>query len=99
MSTPILFPNARTNDPGTSHLAAQRADGFAGKHRERIAAVLQDALAHGMTAGEIGDRCGLSVEQVDHGIHQMQRHGLLKRVGMRFCEVKGEHMSAWRLLA
>lgn len=78
---------ARSTDPETSHKAARRADHFASTHAGRILEALRISP---MTAGEISQHTGLSVEQVCRrlpeitGVRVVQQGGVdLERDGYR----------------
>lgn len=73
-----LFAAARRTDPRTSRAAAARAASFAGDHRQRILAALEEGPA-GKT--EIGRRCGLTEQQVARRMHELRRAGLVERTG------------------
>ena len=63
--------NVRANDPITSVMAGERAARFAGKHYPRILAALNDEKA--LTAGEIAQITGMSVEQVCRRLPELER--------------------------
>lgn len=70
-------PRARRTDPTTSHAAAKRAENFVGTHVEQI----QEALVFAQgTAREISAVCGLTVEQIDRRLPEMQRAFLVRVV-------------------
>lgn len=62
---------ARRSDPLTSYLAADRVKLFAGSHRERILCALR--FLKQATPAEIGQLSGLSVEQTDRRLPELQR--------------------------
>lgn len=62
---------ARASDPITSHQAAAKAARFAASHAGRILAALRE-LGYS-TARDIGNATGLSVEQVDRRLPELQR--------------------------
>ena len=66
----------RAQDPMSSVMAAERALGFAGTHRERILAVLREG--DGMTAHEIADATGLTVVQVDRRLPELRQAGMAR---------------------
>lgn len=86
--TPQTTPvRARRTDPSTSHAAAKRAGRFAASHAGRI---LEALRIQPMTAGEISQHTGLSVEQVCRrlpeitGVRVVQQGGVdLERDGYR----------------
>lgn len=82
-------PRVRRTDPTTSHQAAERASGFAGKHR---AAIWNALIAHGpMTYREIAAVTRLEPVAVNRRAKEMQEQGLVA-IGP---EVK-DGMRVWR---
>lgn len=73
-----MTPLARKTDPASSHLAAQKAQSFAGSHAKRIALALQELGR--MTAHAIADATGLTVVQVDRRLPELQRRGAVRLV-------------------
>ncbi len=73
-----LFAAARKTDPPTSKAAAAGAREFAGDHARRILDAL-DAGPAGKT--EIGQRCGLTEQQVARRMHELTRTGAVERTG------------------
>lgn len=68
-------PMARRRDPMTSHVAASRAQVFAGSHADRILAALK---LHGpRTAHELEHLIGLTVVQIDRRVAELRRIGRL----------------------
>lgn len=86
-------PRARLHDPLTSHLAAERADHFAGKHADRILAALADG--RGRNAQEIGDAIGLTVVQVDRRTVELQRRGYIRVLRANGQDVVRNGMRVW----
>ncbi|TDS82608.1 hypothetical protein [Comamonas sp. JUb58] len=76
--------NARASDPITSVIAGERAALFAGNHCDRILAALADDLNPpgwgGMTAGEMAQATGMSVEQVCRRLPELQARGQVQVV-------------------
>ena len=70
--------NTRANDPITSVMAGERATRFAGGHYERILDALRDEKA--LTAGEISQITGMSVELVCRRVPELEREGLTRVV-------------------
>lgn len=71
-----LAPRARRTDPVTSHIAAERAQHFAGSHKDRILSALKQ---HGPAAPpKLEKLTGLSVVQLDRRLCEMQREGLIR---------------------
>lgn len=84
----------RAHDPLTSVLAAENAAHFAGKHRERICAALQDL---GMaTAAEIGMTTGLSVEQVARRLPELRRGNRAEVVQIEGADLMRDGYRVWR---
>jgi len=78
-------PLARRTDPLSSYLAADRAKEFAGSHKEKIAACMDDL--HQATAEEIARATGLTVVQVDRRVSELVKDGMLnvaKSAGLDF---------------
>ena len=73
-----LFAAARKTDPPTSKAAAAGAREFAGDHARRILDALEAGPA-GKT--EIGQRCGLTEQQVARRMHELTRTGAVERTG------------------
>jgi len=73
-----LFAAARKTDPPTSKAAAAGAREFAGDHAKRILDALEAGPA-GKT--EIGQRCGLTEQQVARRMHELMRTGAVERTG------------------
>lgn len=63
----------RASDPLSSVMAAEGALRFAGTHRDRIRAALQEGGR--MTAHEIADATGLTVVQVDRRLPELRQAG------------------------
>ena len=70
--------NARASDPITSVIAGERAALFAGKHYPRIMQALEDEKT--LTAGEIAQVTGMSVEQVCRRLPELQARGQVQVV-------------------
>lgn len=70
--------NARASDPITSVIAGERAALFAGKHYARILAALDDEKT--LTAGELAQARGMSVEQVCRRLPELQVRGQVQVV-------------------
>ena len=68
--------NARASDPITSVIAGERAAMFAGKHYGRILADDEKTL----TAGEMAQATGMSVEQVCRRLPELQARGQVQVV-------------------
>lgn len=69
-------PMARRADPRPSHVAASRAQAFAGSHADRILAALR---THGpRTAHELEHLVGLTVVQIDRRVAELRRDGRLQ---------------------
>jgi DNA-binding HxlR family transcriptional regulator len=66
----------RSNDPGTSVAAAERAAEFAGSHKVRILRALEGGVTR--AADQIARLSGLTVVQVDRRMHELQREGLVE---------------------
>lgn len=69
---------ARKSDPSTSHAAAVEAVKFRETHYSRILRAmtrLADQPQIGCTAGEIAQVSGLTVEQIDRRMVELQRRG------------------------
>ncbi len=77
-----IVPTARRSDPETSHAAAARAAGFAGKHEATIFRAIDDAGIRGATAKEIACLTGLTDVQVNRRLGAMGRPpGVIQRNG------------------
>jgi len=70
--------NARASDPITSVIAGERAGVFTGKHYARILAALNDEKT--LTAGEMAQATGMSVEQVCRRLPELQARGQVQVV-------------------
>jgi len=70
--------NARASDPITSVIAGEGAALFAGKHYGRILAALDDEKT--LTAGEMAQATGMSVEQVCRRLPELQARGQVQVV-------------------
>lgn len=70
--------NVRSSDPLTSVMAAERSAKFAGGHYAKIISQLK--AGRGLTAGDISNSCGLSVEQVCRRLPEMKNAGLVSVV-------------------
>lgn len=70
--------NVRANDPISSVIAGERAALFAGKHYPRILAALDDEKS--LTAGEMAQATGMSVEQVCRRLPELQARGQVQVV-------------------
>lgn len=70
--------NARASDPITSVIAGERAALFAGNHYGRILAALDDEKS--LTAGEMAQATGMSVEQVCRRLPELQARGQVQVV-------------------
>lgn len=86
---------ARRSDPDTSHAAAERAARFAKSHDERILAVLEETP--GLTAEEIGRRCGLAGMQVSRRMAHLHRQSRVERTGEQRRTVAGLPAAVWRI--
>lgn len=70
-------PRARRTDPTSSHVAADAAERFISGHKERIVAAV---CAHpGATAHQIALATGLSVEQIDRRVSELEAAGWITR--------------------
>lgn len=65
----------RATDPITSVMAAQRAEQFIGSHKQMIMDALNILVQ--ATAEEISTETGLSIEQVDRRVIELERAGQL----------------------
>ena len=87
---------ARRNDPLTSYLAADRVKLFAGSHYERILCAL--LFLKQATAAEIGQISGLSVEQVDRRLPELQRMHKVRVVQRNGVDVVRNGYRVWELV-
>lgn len=67
----------RRTDPGTSMVAAERADGLAADHKDLIHGLLQLAKRP-MGATEIAGKLGLTQVQVCRRLPELQREGAIR---------------------
>jgi len=88
-----LFAAARKTDPPTSKAAAAGAREFAGDHARRILDALEAGPA-GKT--EIGQRCGLTEQQVARRMHELTRTGAVERTGRAVKSASGFQESEYR---
>ena len=88
-----LFAAARKTDPPTSKAAAAGAREFAGDHARRILDALEAGPA-GKT--EIGQRCGLTEQQVARRMHELTRTGAVERTGRAVKSASGSQESEYR---
>lgn len=74
MKQPELdFARARTNDPGTSHVAARGARAFAGEHCRKILAALR--ATDGLTIYELERATGLDHVAIARRLPELQSQG------------------------
>lgn len=92
----IAWPGlARTTDPATSHVAAQRAAAFAGSHIDVILACLG---RHGpQTIDEIAKRTPLNSVQIARGLAECDRRGLAEPTGLCRLSASGRPERVWRI--
>jgi predicted ArsR family transcriptional regulator len=82
----MTYAIVRNSDPIQSHAAADRAAQFAGSHRARILAALQQ---HGpRTAHELERITGLTVVQIDRRMHELCKSGDAKAHTVNNLELK-----------
>ncbi|UXC20162.1 hypothetical protein [Comamonas squillarum] len=65
--------NTRAYDPVSSHCAAEHSARFADRHVSRIMAALQDEKS--LTAGEMAECTGMTVEQICRRLPELERRG------------------------
>jgi hypothetical protein len=73
----ITPARARSSDPATSHIAADKAQKFASTHAGRILAALKEGprSAKGLSA-----MTGLTIVQIDRRLPELERAGLAEPV-------------------
>ena len=91
----------RSQDPGTSAAAAERAATFASSHADRILAALN---VRDLSAQEIGAQIGLTVVQVARRTTELQREGRLVVVQTSDglggeCDLERDGFRVWRRLS
>lgn len=86
---------ARTTNPCTSHLAANRIEttGTAGDHRS----MLLDAVRRmpGLTAAELARQVGLDRHQAGKRLPELRTAGLIDNGPARACSVSGSRQMVW----
>ena len=92
----FALTHARTNDPDTSHDAADAARGLAKHHKAIIVDVL---VFEGLTSAEISERCGLTYWQVTRRVSDLKHDGAVIDSGERRLTPNGRKACVWRLVA
>lgn len=88
------IPRARTTDPATSHIAAERAVQFLGTHQERIVAFL--GTVEDATKDEIAAGVGLDHVAVARRMIEAERKGLVRRTDKIRFSRGGNPETVWR---
>lgn len=87
---------ARSGDPATSHLAAQRTTEFAPAHRERILAALRRFGRAG--AEQLGAATRLEPYSVRKRLAELKGQGLAEPTGDERTTITGRTERVWRAL-
>ena len=90
--TPI---RARRTDPQTSKDAAKNAKNFAATHKGRIVEALRGKA--GLTAKFIAHDTGLTVEQIDRRLPELEAKGLAEVVRFGGVDMVFQGYRVWRL--
>lgn len=85
--------NVRANDPMSSLSAEARSARFVGKHNSRILAALHDEKS--LTAGEMVQFTGMSVEQICRRLPELERSGLTKVVQFEEADLLRNGYRVW----
>lgn len=93
---PVVHPRARRTDPFTSHIAAGKAERFAGSHAARL---LAELLAHGPgTVDELAARVGLQSQQVNKRLPELEREGRIRATDRTRLSKAGVQERIWEAL-
>lgn len=93
--TDFAKTHAHADDIDTSHIAAERAGGLAGRHRNLVQRALKD---HGpQTAENISRRVGLDTLQVMKRISDLRDAGIVIDSGERGRTRAGRPCAVWAL--
>lgn len=92
-ATDATRPRVRANDPGSSIIAAERAEEFAGSHCERILRALRDDE---LSSHQIAKLSSLTVVQVDRRLHELRRAGRIELVHVDGEELMRAGYRVWR---
>jgi len=88
-----VINKVRANDPMSSLSAMQRSARFAGKHATRIMAALRDEKS--LTAGEMAQCTGMTVEQICRRLPELERSGLTQVVQFEQADLLRDGYRVW----
>lgn len=88
--------NARAHDPQSSLSAAEQVAWFAGRHASRILAVLRDEKS--LTAGEMAQCTGMTVEQICRRLPELERSGCTQVVQFEGADLLRNGYRVWEAL-
>lgn len=91
----VIKKRVRAQDPATSVAAAERSARFANSHKGRILFALE--CLGNATAHEIGAHTGLTVEQVDRRMVELQRDEMTEVLQLADHDVVRDGYRVWRI--
>lgn len=91
----VIKKRVRAQDPATSVAAAERSARFANSHKGRILFALE--CLGNATAHEIGANTGLTVEQVDRRMVELQRDEMAEVLQLAGHDVVRDGYRVWRI--